>query len=219
MGKIVIKLNNSVVDHVELNQGDTRIGRKPGCEIHLDNLSVSGEHANIFTIGGDSFVQDLGSTNGTYVNGKKVAKHHLKSGDSVNIGKYTLMYLQDDVETPSDYAKTVIITTPVPSESIKSSAPTTEKIVPKPAVPLGQAAVVALGGAGKRIELTKTVTNLGKGGRRAGTITRTADGYLLASGGDDHPKLNGRPVSGKQVKLRNGDIIEVAGTRLQFQLK
>ncbi|TAM45582.1 MAG: FHA domain-containing protein [Gammaproteobacteria bacterium] len=217
MGKIVIKLNNSVVDHVELNQGDTRIGRKPGCEIHLDNLSVSGEHANIFTIGGDSFVQDLGSTNGTYVNGKKVAKHHLKSGDSVNIGKYTLMYLQDDVEAPSDYAKTVIITTPVQPEPIKSSAPATEKIVKQ--APLGQAVIIALGGAGKRIELTKTVTNLGKGGRRAGTITRTADGYLLASGGDDHPKLNGRPVSGKQVKLRNGDIIEVAGTRLQFQLK
>ncbi|MEK7816423.1 MAG: FHA domain-containing protein, partial [Pseudomonadota bacterium] len=72
MAKFIIKLNNNVVDHVELGQGDMKIGRKAGCEIHLDNLSVSGEHANIFTIGEDSFVQDLGSTNGTYVNNKKI---------------------------------------------------------------------------------------------------------------------------------------------------
>lgn len=217
MAKIVIKLSNNIVDHVELNQGDMRVGRKPDCEIHLDNLSVSGEHANIFSIGEDSFIQDLGSTNGTYVNGKKIAKHHLKNGDTVQIGKYTLAYMREVSESPADYAKTVIITTPVQPES-KSAA---VKAAPKPTpAPVGQAAVVTLGsGTSKRIELTKTVTNLGKAGRRAGSITRTAEGYLLAPGGDEAPKLNGRPLSGKNARLRNGDIIEVAGTRLQFLLK
>src|SRR4030067_657952 len=62
MDKIIIKLNNEVVDHIDLRQGDMKIGRKPGCEIVLDNLAVSGEHANVFTIGADSFTQDLGTT-------------------------------------------------------------------------------------------------------------------------------------------------------------
>ncbi len=217
MAKLVIKLNNNIVDHIELNQGDMKIGRKPDCEIHLDNLSVSGEHANIFSIGEDSFVQDLGSTNGTYVNGKKIAKHHLKNGDLVQVGKYSLAYMHEGAESPGDYAKTVIITTPVAPEPKSAAVKAAPKAAP---APVGQAAIVTLGGTtSKRIELTKTVTNLGKAGRRAGSITRTAEGYLLAPGGDEAPKLNGRPLSGKNARLRNGDIIEVAGTRLQFLMK
>jgi pSer/pThr/pTyr-binding forkhead associated (FHA) protein len=212
MGKLVIKLNNSLVDQVDLAQGDMRLGRKPGCEIHLDNLSVSGEHANIYTIGDDSFIQDLGSTNGTYVNGKKTAKHHLRNGDTVNIGKYSLTYLHEVTVDPADLAKTVIITTPVPEDA----KPADKKAPARPAARAAQASLITLD-SGKRIELTKTVTNLGKGGKRAGAITRTVDGYVLAAGEGEAPKLNGRPVSSKHAKLRNGDIIEVAGTRLQFQ--
>ena len=217
MAKFVIKLNNSIVDHVELRQGDMKIGRKSSCEIHLDNLSVSGEHVNIFTIGDDSFVQDLGSTNGTYVNNKKIAKHHLKNEDQVAIGKYRLTFMSDAVREPTDFAKTVAITGP--SSSDTPPAPPPAKKTP---VAPGGAALIALSGSstpGRRTELVKTVTNLGKAGRHGGAITRTPDGYLLAPGDDETPKLNGRKLSGKNIKLRNGDIIEVAGTRLQFHLK
>ena len=75
--------------------------------------------------------------------------------------------------------------------------------------------------SGKRIEVTKSVTNLGKTGKRAGTITRATDGYLLApvDEGEDPPKLNGRAITSAGAKLKNGDIIEVSNTRLQFYLK
>ncbi len=217
MAKFIIKLNNNVVDHVELEQGDVKIGRKAGCGIHLDNLSVSGEHANIFTIGQDSFVQDLGSTNGTYVNNKKITKHHLKDGDSVAIGKYTLTYLGEAAREASAFAKTVAITGPA---STTRPAPAAKPPPPAAKAP-GQAVLITLSGGapGKRIDLAKTVTNLGKAGKRSGSITRTPDGYHLAAGEGEAPKLNGRAISAKNVKLRNGDIIEVAGTRLQFQLK
>lgn len=220
MAKFVIKLNNSIVDHVELRQGDMKIGRKSSCDIHLDNLSVSGEHVNIFTIGDDSFVQDLGSTNGTYVNNKKITKHHLKNEDQVAIGKYRLTFISDVVREPADFAKTVAITGPSSSSSDTPSAPAPAKKTP--VVAPGGAALISLSGGstpGKRTELIKTVTNLGKAGRHGGTITRAPDGYLLAPGDDETPKLNGRKLSGKNIKLRNGDIIEVAGTRLQFHLK
>lgn len=218
MAKLVIKLNNNIVDHVELQQGDMKIGRKSSCDVHLDNLSVSGEHANIFTIGDDSFVQDLGSTNGTYVNNKKIAKHHLKNEDQIAVGKYRLTFVSDAVQVSTAFAKTVAITGPFSSPDTPPAPAPAKKTS---ATPKGAALISLSGGGtpGKRIELVKTVTNLGKAGRRAGTITRTPDGYLLAAGDDETPKLNGRTLSGKNTKLRNGDIIEVAGTRLQFHLK
>ncbi len=74
--------------------------------------------------------------------------------------------------------------------------------------------------SGKRIELTKSVTNLGKTGKRAGAITKTADGFVLVAGEDgDAPRLNGRAVAAEGVTLKNGDVIEVSGTRLQFLSK
>ncbi|MFP5349111.1 MAG: FHA domain-containing protein [Gammaproteobacteria bacterium] len=219
MAKLIVKLETEVIDHIELRQGDMKIGRRPGCDVFLDNLAVSGEHANIFTIGEDSFIQDLNSTNGTFINNKRITKHHLRNGDSIAIGKYSIVYMTERAPEREDFAKTVVI-----SPVAAAPKPATDA-TPVRTIPTGpqQATLLILSGAnnGKRIELTKTVTNLGRTGKRAGTITNTADGYLLAGGTDagEQPKLNGRVVGTEAARLRNGDIIEVAGTRLQFHLK
>lgn len=234
MAKIIIKFNNDVVDHIDLKQGDMKIGRKPGCEIHIDNLSVSGEHANIFTVGEDSFIQDLGSTNGTFINNKKITKHHLKSGDTVVIGKHSLTYFTESVrasQPPDEFAKTVIINpsrtvepkpaAPAPTDATAITLETKPKDSPAEAERPRVGAIFVLSGlnSGKRIDLTKKVTNLGSGGKRAGAITQLSDGFMLAPGADETPKLNGRPIPSEGTKLKNGDMIEVAGTRLQFYLK
>lgn len=235
MAKIIIKFNNDVVDHVELKQGDMRIGRKPGCDIRIDNLSVSGEHANIFTVGEDSFIQDLESTNGTFINNKKITKHHLKNGDTVVIGKHSLIYLTESMREerdPEEFAKTVIISPsrtvePKPAATLdRQSTAITLENEPKVSPSLQTdrrrtGAIFVLSGmnSGKRITLTKKITNLGSGGKRAGAITQTPEGFLLAPGLDESPKLNGRSIPPEGSKLKNGDVIEVAGTRLQFYLK
>ena len=235
MAKIIIKFNNEVVDHVDLKQGDMRIGRKPGCEIMIDNLAVSGEHANIFTVGDDSFVQDLSSTNGTLVNNKKITKHHLKNGDMIVIGKHTLIYLTETarLREPEDFAKTVIIN-PSAREAMESKpanitnerpAITLETAPKEPAAAkvdrqrVGAIFVLSGVNSGKRIDLTKRVTNLGRTGKRAGAITQVADSYTLTPGEDETPTLNGRTIPPEGSKLKNGDVIDVAGTRLQFYLK
>jgi len=227
MTKLIVKLNNEVVDHIDVKQGDMKVGRRPGCEVFLDNLSVSGEHANIFTIGDDSFIQDLNSTNGTFINNKKITKHHLRNGDAVVIGKHTLVYLTEQAAaTPQDFAKTVIIN-PAAMREAMAAAPAAAAVAAKPAAAAMtkaevRGALVILSGAnsGKRIELTKSVTNLGKTGKRAGSITRTDEVFMLAPSEDgEAPKLNGRPVGSDGAALKNGDIIEVAGTRLQFLSK
>lgn len=228
MAKLIVKFNNEVADHIDIKQGDMKVGRRPGCEVFLDNLSVSGEHANIFTIGEDSFIQDLNSTNGTFINNKKITKHHLRNGDAVVIGKHTLIYLTDQVAAkPQDFAKTVIINPAAMREPAPAPAPepTPARVTPPTPSPARadlRGALVILSGAnsGKRIELTKAVTNLGKVGKRAGAITRTDDAYVLAPSEDGEvPKLNGRTVTTNGVPLKNGDIIEVSGTRLQFLSK
>lgn len=225
MSKLIIKYNDAVIDHIELKQGDMKIGRRPGCEIVIDHLAVSGEHANVFTIGGDSFIQDLSSTNGTFINNKRVAKHHLRNGDAVAIGQHTLVYLNEPTQSTHEgdtLAKTVVIG-PSTSVAAPPAAPRTAA-APDAFTPVGDKRGIlrVLDGknSGKHIELTKAVTNLGKTGRHAGVITRTADSYMLdAVDQNDRPKLNGRAIPDGGARLRNGDIIEVAGTRLQFYLK
>lgn len=229
MAKLIIKLNNEVVDHIDLKQGDMKIGRKPGCEIVIDNLAVSGEHANIFTIGEDSFIQDLGSTNGTFINNKRVAKHHLRNGDTVGIGQHAMVYLHESTraaanEGSDDFAKTVVIspTPPSPAPAVRINAAAASADTPFNSNDRQVAVLTIMNGSigGRRIELTKAITNLGKTGKPAGIIARTQDGYLLrAATEEEKPKLNGRAVGGEGSRLRNGDIIEVAGTRLQFYLK
>ena len=231
MPKLIMKFNNEVVDHIELKQGDMKIGRRATCDVYIDNLAISGEHANVFTIGDDSFIQDLNSTNGTFVNNKKVTKHHLQNGDMIAIGKHIFVFYDDNdtgEETTQDFAKTVIIdpnssSPDIPTASKKSFAKDTIATHTAEAKEERQGAIFVLSGAnsGKRIELTKTVTNLGKTGKVAGTISRTPGGYnLAASNKNDVPKLNGRGLRmAEEVPLKNGDIIEVAGTRLQFYLK
>ena len=83
MAKLVLSMNGVVQGEYELNQERLTIGRKPDNDIPIDNLAVSGKHALVITILDDSFLEDLGSTNGSYVNGKLVKKHALKDGDVI----------------------------------------------------------------------------------------------------------------------------------------
>lgn len=222
MGKLIIKFNDVVIDQIVLTQGDMHIGRQPGSDILLDNLAVSGSHASIFTVGEDSFIQDFNSTNGTFINNKRITKHHLRNGDMVTIGSHTLIYVNESaVKTVPDLAKTVILHQE-PREHVAGGHGTA--VAEPPATTRTRSgAIFILTGAssGKRIDLVKSVTNLGKAGRKAGTINRNRDGSYVLIAGDAEvvPKLNGAVVSAEGKELRNGDIIEVSGARMQFYLK
>ena len=110
MAKLVLSLNGAVQGEFELDQERFTIGRKPENDIQIDNLAVSGKHSMIITILDDSFLEDLGSTNGTYVNGKLVKKHALKDGDVIAIGKHELKYLNENASDDEDeFEKTMII--------------------------------------------------------------------------------------------------------------
>src|SRR5688572_20291072 len=114
MAKLILSVDGQVLKEFNLSKERTLIGRKAHNDIQIDNLAVSGEHAAIITILNDSFIEDLGSTNGTMVNGKPVKKHFLQNNDVVEIGKHKLKYFNDapTAATAADSEKTMFIRNP-----------------------------------------------------------------------------------------------------------
>ena len=114
MAKLILTLDSVVLKEYELTKERTTIGRKPHNDVQIDNLAVSGEHAAIVTILNDSFLEDLGSTNGTLVNGQSVKKHFLQNGDVIEIGKYKVKFVNDQASTTTaaDFEKTMVLRTP-----------------------------------------------------------------------------------------------------------
>jgi len=150
MAKLILSLEGSVIREIPLDKERIMIGRKPQNDIQIENLAVSGEHACIVTILNDSFLEDLGSTNGTLVNGNQIKKHILQNNDVIEIGKYKIKYVMEAAGVApgraEDFEKTMVMRSPPkPAAASKSAAapaapapkpaasPTLPPVVPKPA--------------------------------------------------------------------------------------
>jgi len=232
MAKLVLSMNGAVQGEFELDQERLTIGRKPENDIQIDNLAVSGKHSMIITILDDSFLEDLGSTNGTYVNGKLVKKHALKDGDVIAIGKHELKYINENASDDDDeFEKTMIIKPGSASAAVAAAQAAQDAgAAPAPApqasasaatsggMPLGRLTVLNGPIAGKELELTKALITLGKPGTQVAVISRRPQGYFLthieSSGG--FPVVNGTEVGAKAYQLKDGDLIELASIKMEF---
>jgi FHA domain len=229
MGKLVVSLDGVVIKDVQITKDKTTLGRRPYNDIVIDNLAVSGEHAVLQMLGNDVFIEDLNSTNGTYINGKAIKKQMLAHNDTVEIGKYKIRYL---VEEGADYEKTMIMRqgggagmgTGVPHTPYNHTAPI--PTLPSLGHPQAGSAGMALAAsikvlsgaaAGKSVTLTKVVTTVGKPGVQVASITKRPTGYVLAHvEGAQRPSINGVTLVTDTAPLSNGDLIELAGTQMQF---
>jgi pSer/pThr/pTyr-binding forkhead associated (FHA) protein len=128
MAKLILSLDGQVIKEHDVSKERMTIGRKPHNDIQIDNLAVSGEHAMIMTILNDSFLEDLGSTNGTMVNGQPVKKHFLQSEDVVEIGKYKLKYVNDQAGnmTQQEFEKTMVLRAPAEESAPPKAASGTD---------------------------------------------------------------------------------------------
>ncbi len=214
MAKLVVSLDGVVIKEVQITKDKTTLGRRPYNDIVIDNLAVSGEHAVLQMAGSDVFIEDLNSTNGTYINGKAVKKQLLAHNDIVEIGKYKIRYLLDDSSDPGPPAA------PSRGESRQArSASPTPGAERQDAAAAAPALIKVLNGtaAGREVVLTKVVTTVGKPGVQVASITKRPTGYVFAHvEGVLRPSVNGHPLIGETVALRNGDVIELAGTQMQF---
>ena len=99
MAKLVLHREGGEMRDIPLDQDRITIGRRADHDVCLPFPAVSADHAEIITVMADSFLHDLGSTNGTLVNGERVSKHFLRDRDKVDIGRQQLVYLTNDAET------------------------------------------------------------------------------------------------------------------------
>jgi pSer/pThr/pTyr-binding forkhead associated (FHA) protein len=237
VAKLVMTSSSGEHQEIPLTKETTTIGRKPSNDIHIDNLSVSGNHAQVITILEDSFLEDLGSTNGTYVNGKLIKKHALENGDSITLGKYQIKYVTGAGDSDSDFEQTMIIRPGekgMPEQAAEnkeidksvqkiSAAIASENASSAHSVTADQDACLQLlsgANAGKELVLKKALTTIGQPGVQVAAITRRPAGFFLihVDGGPNNnvPKVAGTPIGSNAHQLKDHDIIEVAGVKMEF---
>jgi predicted component of type VI protein secretion system len=276
MGKLVHFDANGASREIKLDRERITIGRRPDNDVCLPQPPVSGAHAAVVTILADSFLEDLGSTNGTLVNGKAVTKHFLRDGDEIDIGREILVYLVDDsakldappqgfvraqdsavakagesgvspdagvpgdadgvqrgkrrsdgpaanggpVDTVQRLAATGV--EGAPSE-VAASGPETSGAdaestrVDRSAETLPTIKVLSGSGTGRVVSLAKSETLIGRAGVQVASLQRTADEIrVVPIEGASPPSVNGAPVAPEGRRLTTGDILEIAGARLEL---
>src|SRR5205809_138538 len=218
MAKLILSMDGLVLKEIPLTKERTTIGRKPHNDIQIDNLAVSGEHAVIVTILNDSFLEDLGSTNGTMVNGNAIKKHFLQNNDVVELGKYKLKFVGE--AAPAAAPKPAAAPAPVSATATAPGA-APAAAMPRPAgQPLGAIQLLSGGNAGKELELTKPLTTLGKPGVQVAVLTRRPQGYFITHvEGAKRPTVNGQEIGAAPHSLKDHDVIELAGIKMEFFLK
>ncbi|MDR3214358.1 MAG: FHA domain-containing protein [Azoarcus sp.] len=240
MPKLILSMDGLVLKEIVLTRERTSIGRKPINDIQIDNLSISGQHAVITHILGDAFLEDLNSTNGTYVNGQPVKKYVLRNNDVIELGKYRIKYLVD-ASTPGVSATEMVDTAALKpfeigtvnaGETRLAGTSTLRTDSSQPGHPasatsighllehLGVIQVLSGVNVGQELELSKAVTTLGKPGLQVAVITRREQGYFITHvEGKVYPLVNGEQLDAQACRLNDHDIIEIAGVKMEFFLR
>ncbi|HMB74685.1 MAG TPA: FHA domain-containing protein [Gammaproteobacteria bacterium] len=286
MARLILSLDGQTLAEYNMTKERYTVGRLPDNDIRIDNAAVSGHHSLIINILNDSFLEDLNSTNGTYVNGKLIKKHALQQGDVVTVGHHQLRYVDDQTqdETEDEFEKTMVIEPsgkaeqrvrevaerataaavsgegrmtadddrPLPDKPaaapppaaqraaaaatatvvdgtqtasrVEHTATATQDIDPAkiPKLPLARLQVLSGTFAGRELELAKALTTLGRPGIQVAAISRRAEGYFIvtveAKSEDDYPRVNGMSIGDQARKLRDNDVVQLAGVKMGFFL-
>jgi pSer/pThr/pTyr-binding forkhead associated (FHA) protein len=219
MPKLVLSLDGVVLREVSITKDRTTIGRRSHNDVVIDNLAVSGEHAVMIANGDDTYLEDLGSTNGTTVNGQPIKKHLLQNGDLVEIGKYRIRYLVDGA--PSEDNGVDIDTSQPLKREFYGPGPTTIQVrqpgMPEVTVAAASIKILTGANAGKELALIKALTTVGRPGHQVAVITRRPTGYFVAHvEGEVFPMVNGQNLGSAAHPLHHGDVIELAGVQMEF---
>jgi pSer/pThr/pTyr-binding forkhead associated (FHA) protein len=243
MARLVLHLDGQTLAEYNMSKERYTVGRLPDNDVRIDSPAVSGHHALVINILNDSFLEDLNSTNGTYVNGKIIKKHALQHGDVITVGHHALRFVDSETEDEQDeFEKTMVISSRDAAQLVAGA----QQKATGPSAPAanGHAAVSPAGGAsgapafangvlpraklqvlsgqfaGRELDLVKTLTTLGRPGVQVAAITRRSDGFYIVhveSGrADDFPMVNGAPIGQQARRLHDNDVVQLAGVKMGF---
>jgi pSer/pThr/pTyr-binding forkhead associated (FHA) protein len=233
MARLVLSLDGQVLAEYNMSKERYTVGRLPDNDIRIDNPAVSGHHALVINILNDSFLEDLNSTNGTYVNGKIIKKHALQDDDVITVGHHTLRFVDGEGDEPADeFEKTMVINSrdaarmvvppvPPPAPAAQQQAGgSTQGAFANGVLPKAKLQVLSGQFAGRELELVKTLTTLGRPGVQVAAITRRAEGFYIVhveSGKEgDFPLVNGSPIGQQARLLHDNDVLQLAGVKMGF---
>lgn len=205
MPQLIASVEGVEIKHVYLQKDRTTLGRNADNDIVFDNMVVSGRHC-MFELKGlaDAYIEDLHSTNGTYINGKMVKRQRLHDGEVIAIGNFRIQYLAAS-ERPSGFSQTQAMKLDASGRPARQS----------------HAVFQVLNGSSEGLEMpvVKAVTTFGKPGVSVVAVSHRRDGFYVAHlDGDRRPSLNGDAIGEQPVLLSNHDVLELAGTRMLFML-
>ena len=233
MAKVNLVFKGAVIGEIPLEKEKTTIGRKDDNDIVIDNQAVSGHHAQIVTEGDDFFIEDLNSTNGTFLNSLKVTKAELFKGDSILIGLHNLDFISEKVR-PQDDKKAFAVrgrsmdeTMVIAPQDQKKILAARDKDIPEP---IGGFYVLEGSTDQREYELKERISAIGKEEGSAirlkgffapkvtALVNRRKEGYFITPAGGKPVKINGRELD-RRHDLKDGDIVETGGLKLQFYVK
>lgn len=230
MPRLLLKYNDEVLKVIDSSKELITIGRNLKNDIQIDNLAVSNFHAHIVCQLGHYFVEDLGSTNGTFVNDRKIGKWALTDNDTMTIGKHSIVFLDEEVSGGSgieelQMEKTMILDTQKQRELLGDGS-----IIVSPPLDGPVARLEVLAGSTDRAayELESKLTLVGKDDaaevRLEGLlapkvgcfISRDKSGYgLIPPEKRNKVKLNGKDVK-DALSIKSGDQIEIGSVKFLF---
>ena len=234
MDRLVLTVKGSVVGEYVIEKDVFTIGRDPGNDVRIESQVVSARHARVFLAGDGVTIEDMQSTNGTFVNRRKVVASALNDGDEISIGRHTLTFHTDRPSSQSgaDIERTMPIEpipAPVkPAPSVDAATPA--KSAPVPDSEKNASLIMLKGGERKVFALKGRMTVIGRdknaniklsallAPKLAAMINRGSDGYYLSLPAEGAKiKYNGAALK-ERVALKEGDLIELYGLKLQFVL-
>lgn len=240
MARVYIKFNTAVIKEISLDKDITTFGRKADNDVPIDHPTISGHHCRIVKRGSSYELEDMNSTNGTFVNGHRVKTVQLKHKDQVGVASHILEFHADGTNEPAPTSIAApSAAAPAPAPKVEPVAAVETPSAPQPAETpatasaVSKSAVIKIVSGGvdgqSEVPLKDTVTYIGTAAQAliklkgfmapdlAAAISRRPEGYFLKAVKSGYPKVNGNPVQ-EQILLENSAQIEVGGTMMIFRL-
>lgn len=236
MAKLVISKSDNMLGSRFLDNARISIGRASGNDIQLDDAAVSKQHAVIEVVGKDHILLDMGSSNGTFVNGTRVSRHLLRHGDVVEVRDFQLRYVDHKSVVTNDGDRTMVVARDdiplqAPLQPALHAAPQSPPgLVSSAASPAaaanaratkvkfaqGSIRVMAGGIVGREMPLDRALLPIGKPGQARAAIFRRTDGFFVARVDGSPPKVNGKTIPPGWQPLNNRDFIQVGEETVQI---